>query len=318
MKPFKKFNARHFIQEAIGFAGLGAVFVCLASWAQATVPGDALPAGTPHAHAPQTATFHYLNIDTGRVEGLFTKQPVYQRAIMLAKPNPDSDTALLFFRGWPGIWRYSEKTDVTRTSPRGQLMRDVYAKEGITFVSVDCPTDQWGAEIRPTAFISGPPPSCLDNYRQSQQHADDVRKVIQLLRKEHGIRHFYVQGHSFGTISSRWLAKHLDKEIDGVIHSASMNGPNPRAGYSVVGFDYASLSAPQLYIHHENDACTSTPYAAVKAYAGNNLVTVRGGIAQGDPCGAGHLHSFEGRDGEVAQAIADWILHRKLEPVIGQ
>lgn len=315
----KTFNARRRIQRIAHWALLGTVSICMNAWAQTSRPDSTSSEATSHASTPQAAAFHYISIDTGRTQGLFTKEPVYQRAIMLAKPKPDSDTALLFFRGWPGIWRFNEKTDATRTSPRGQLMRDVYAKEGITFVSVDCPTDQWGTEVRPTAFISGPPPSCLDNYRQSPQHADDVRKVMQVLREQHGIRHFYIYGHSFGTISSRWLAKHLDKEITGAIHSASMNGQqNTRAGYSVIGFDYASLTAPQLHIHHENDACMSTPYAAVKAYAGNNLVTVRGGLAQGDPCGGGHLHSFEGRDAEVAQAIADWVLHRKLEPVIGQ
>ncbi len=282
-------------------------------WAQTPSIDSASPASTS-----QAAAFHYINIDTGRTQGLFTKEPVYQRAIMLAKPTPDSDTALLFFRGWPGIWRYNEKTDASRTSPRGQLMRDVYAKAGITFVSVDCPTDEWGAEVRPGVVVSGPPPGCLDNYRQSPQHADDVRQVMQVLRQEHGIRHFYIYGHSFGTISSRWLAKHLDKEIAGAIHSASINGPNLRAGYSVSGFNYASLTAPQLHIHHENDACRSNPYAAVKAYAGDKLVTVRGGLAQGDPCGGGHLHSFEGRDAEVAQVIADWVLRRKLDPVVGQ
>lgn len=263
--------------------------------------------------------FTYINLDAGRTEGFFTKSPVYMRAMLLDKPSPQSDTALLHFRGWPGIWRYNEKTDASRTSPRGQLMRDVYAKAGIAFVSLDCPTDQWGVEVQPGAIVSGPAPGCLDDYRSSKQHADDVRKVIQVLRERHGIRHFYLHGHSFGTISSRWLAKNLGTEIDGAIHSASINNPpNARAGYSVYGFDYASLSTPQLHVHHERDACESTPYGALKAYANNNLVTVRGGVAQGDPCGGGHLHSFEGRDQVVAQAIADWIRTRKVSAVIGE
>ena len=263
--------------------------------------------------------FTYINLDAGRTEGLFTKSPVFMRAILLDKPSPQSDTALLFLRGWPGIWRYDEKTDASKTSPRGRITRDVYAKAGLTFVSLDCPTDQWGAEVRPGTVVSGPAPSCLDDYRSSNRHADDVRKVMQVLREQHGIRHFYLHGHSFGTISSRWLAKNLGTEIDGAIHSASINNPpNARVGYSVAGFDYASLPTPQLHIHHENDACEGTPYRAVKWYANNNLVTVRGGVAQGDPCGGGHLHSFEGRDEVVAQAIADWIRTRKLSSVIGE
>lgn len=278
-------------------------------------PAAALPKASSEA-APKG--FTYISLDTGRTDGVFTKSPVSMRAIMLDKPSPQSDTALLFFRGWPGIWRYNENTDASKSSPRGQIVRDAYAKAGIVFVALDCPTDQWGAEVRPGTIVTGPPPGCLDNYRSSKQHADDVRKVMQVLREQHGIRHFYVHGHSFGTISSRWLAKHLGTEIDGAIHSASINNPNAKVGYSVTGFDYASLSTPQLHIHHEQDACQGTPYSAVKTYAKGNLVTVRGGIAQGDPCGAGHLHSFEGRDAEVAQTITSWVLRRQAEPVIGQ
>jgi hypothetical protein len=39
-----------------------------------------------------------IDIDRGRTEGVFTKSPVYQRAI-LAMPAQPTDTAVLFFRG---------------------------------------------------------------------------------------------------------------------------------------------------------------------------------------------------------------------------
>lgn len=260
--------------------------------------------------------FSFIDLDTGRTAGFFTKTPVYQRAIIFAKPSPQSDVALLHFRGAPGVWRLTEKTDFSKASPRGQLVREVYAKAGITLVIVDCPTDQWGAELPTT---SSQIVSCLDDYRSSVQHANDVRKLMQVLRDQHGISRFYVLGHSMGAVSSRWLAKHLGTEIGGSIHSAAATNPaNFRTANTLNGFDYPSLAAPQLHVHHENDACQYTPYAQVKSYAGNNLVTVRGGLGQGDPCGGGHFHSFEGRDQVVAQTIADWIQTGKFEPVIGQ
>lgn len=261
-------------------------------------------------------SFSFIDIDTGRTAGLFSKAPVYQRAIMLAKPTPQSEVALLFFRGAPGVWRLTDKTDFSRPSSRGKLVRDVYAAAGITLVFVDCPTDQWGAELPPTSSgIVG----CLDDYRSSMQHADDVRKVMQVLREQHGLKRFYIQGHSMGAVSSRWLAKNLGTEIEGSIHSAAATNPsNFKTAYSLNGFDYGALATPQLHVHHESDACPYTPYAKVKSYAGKNLVTVRGGMAQGDPCGVGHLHGFEGRDQEVAQTIADWILTRRMTPVVGE
>ena len=46
-------------------------------------------------------------------------------------------------------------------------------------------------------------------------------------------------------------------------------------------------------------------------------MTVRGGIAEGDPCGGGHLHSNQGREEVVAKAILEWIKTRKVEKLIG-
>jgi len=53
-------------------------------------------------------------------------------------------------------------------------------------------------------------------------------------------------------------------------------------------------------------------------YAKDNLVTVRGGIAEGDPCGGGHLHSHQGREEVVMSAIVSWNKTRKVERLIGE
>ena len=214
-----------------------------------------------------------IDIDTGRKEGVFTKSAVFQRAIV-AKPARPGDTALLYFRGYPGMAKIESVADKQgNLQPFMRMYQRAFAQQGIALVIMDCPTDQWN--------------SCLDSYRSSKEHADDVRSVIARLRDEHGFSKIFVMGHSFGTISSRWLAKNLGSEISGSIHSASMNGPNPR-GYaiSLADFSYDALPAPALHVHNENDACPYTPYAIVQKYAGENLVTVRGGVPEGDPCGA--------------------------------
>ena len=184
-----------------------------------------------------------IEIDRGRTEGLFTKSPVFQRAI-LSKPATPTDTAVLFFRGYPGIARIQSVADKQRNLlPFMRMNQRIFLEEGIALVIVDCPTDQWGAP--------GPDPtSCLDGYRSSKEHADDVRSVIARLRDEHGISKIYIFGHSFGTISSRWLAKNLGNEINGSIHSAAMNGRNPR-GYA------NSLSRLFLRHHRRSDSSCS-------------------------------------------------------------
>jgi esterase/lipase superfamily enzyme len=50
--------------------------------------------------------------------------------------------------------------------------------------------------------------SCLDSYRSSKQHADDVRSVIARLRDERGLSKIFVMGHSLGTMAREfagWL-----------------------------------------------------------------------------------------------------------------
>src|SRR6266481_8933515 len=101
-----------------------------------------------------------IEIDRGRTEGIFTKSPVFQRAI-LAKPAKPTDTALLYFRGYPGIARIQSVADKQRNLQAFMRMnQQIFAEESIALVVMDCPTDQWGAP--------GPRPTgCFDSYRSS-------------------------------------------------------------------------------------------------------------------------------------------------------
>lgn len=252
-----------------------------------------------------------IDIDRGRMSD---GAKVYQRAV-LSKPAGPSQTALLTFRGMPGISRLQSVEDRMRNFlPFLRQHQRLFHDQGIAIVVMDCPTDQWGSP-------GSPPTACLDDYRSSIAHADDVRSVMEVLRRDHGFTEIYVMGHSIGTLSSRWLARNLGNEIAGSIHSASINmDPQvfKRAAYGQsvwkIRYDFA---APALHVHNENDACRATPYSVVRAYAGPNLMTVRGGIPEGDPCGAGHLHSHQGREEVVAKAVIAWMKSRKIETPVG-
>ena len=264
---------------------------------------------TSLAHAQTTDVL--IEIDRGRTEGIFTKSPVFQRAI-LAKPAKPTDTALLYFRGYPGIARIQTVADKQgNLQPFMRMNQRLFAEEGIALVVMDCPTDEWG--------VPGPRvTTCLDGYRSSKEHADDVRSVIARLRDD-GFSKIYVMGHSLGTVSSRWLAKNLGSEISGSIHSGAMNGPNPYGhATSFSGFPYGTIAAPVLHVHNEGDACSYSRYSMVKEYAGENLVTVRGGVPEGDPCGARHLHGYQGREEVVVRSIISWIKTKKVDRLIGE
>ena len=254
-----------------------------------------------------------IEIDRGANGRTFYKIPCFPAGRSWpSRPNLPTRHSCIF-GGHPGIARIQSVADKQRNlQPFMRMNQRIFKEEGIALVVMDCPTDQWGE--------SGPrPTSCFDDYRSSKEHADDVRSVIAKLRNDYGYSKIYVMGHSMGTVSSRWLAKNLGSEISGSIHSASMNR-STRDGFaaSVYGFPYNTIAAPVLHVHNENDACQLTPYSLVKGYAGENLLTVRGGVPGGDPCGGTHYHSYQGREELVVRSIISWIKTKKVDRLIGE
>jgi hypothetical protein len=258
-----------------------------------------------------------IEVDTGRtMSDGGGAVPVMQRAI-LTLPAAPTDIALLYFRGNPGYMLLNSLEDKQRNlgwigKGEAELMQ-----AGIALVQIDCPTDQLGDSPRPPAT------KCLGDYRSSKQHADDVRRLMARLKTQHGLSRIFILGHSLGTVSSRWLAINLGKdEIAGSIHSAALNSFAPQV-FDLLGnlpreFPAKSAGAPILNVHNENDACRSTPYNYVKNYSRNDLVTVRGGVPEGDPCGAGHLHSHQGRELAVVNAIIRWIRTGEVATPVGE
>jgi hypothetical protein len=192
---------------------------------------------------------------------------------------------------------------------------ELFSQAGIALVVMDCPSDE--NSVAP----GNTPLACNDDYRSSLRHAEDVKKIIVTLKEKYGITKFYIMGHSYGTISSKWLAKNLGNEIQGSIHSAAMTHASPRNrayGYSVESFDMSVLKAPVLNVHHGNDQCVHTPYSTVSAYSKNNLVTVKGGEGTGDVCGGTHLHSMGGREEDTSKAVIKWIKTGQVQSSVGE
>ena len=262
----------------------------------------------------QTMAPVLLEVDVGREAGIFSKSPVVQRAILL-KPSMPSDTALLFYRGWSGIANIKSENDWKRNLNYLQNNTELFSQAGIALVVMDCPSDE--NSVAP----GNTPLACNDDYRSSLKHADDVKKIIAILKEKYGITQFYIMGHSYGTISSKWLAKNLGNEIQGSIHSAAMTHASPRNrayGYSVESFDMSALKGSVLNVHHGDDQCIHTPYSTVSAYSKNNLVTVKGGEGTGDVCGGTHLHSMGGREEETSKAVIKWIKTGQVQSSVGE
>jgi hypothetical protein len=253
-----------------------------------------------------------ITVTTGRQHGFFTKEDALQKAAVFKGASPTT-TALLIFRGWPGIARLETGNDAFRSLFFFEHQIQLFAESGISLVIVDCPTDQWAGSRGPVG--------CDDDFRSSQAHADDIRKIINVLRADHGYASIYVFGHSYGTISSKWLAFHLGDSISGSVHSAAQTqsvGAKSPYGYTSSSIKLDQIKTPVVHIHHADDQCFVTPYSVVKDYAGKNLISVYGGGTSGISCGGKHYHSYEGREAAVSKAIIRWIKTGEVEGVIGR
>jgi hypothetical protein len=237
------------------------------------------------------------------------------RGLVDAAPQPKG-RALLVFPGWPGIPRI-EVQDGRPTflylQQHVQDMRHILHAAGISIVTVDCPTDQWGARgFTPTA--------CDDRYRSSEQHAQDVSALIDRIRETQGFKSFYVMGHSYGAVSSHWLAIRLGEALSGSIHSATQSVPGGGAftqyAYSVADIKPSQLPKTSIYLHHRDDLCRFTPYDFAQKQAVNGLMTVVGGNRWAEPCGKASFHSYAGRSTQVGQALVKWMNEGIITAVI--
>ena len=208
------------------------------------------------------------------------------------KPN----TVAILFPGGLG------KTDLQREATRAQLdrgnflvrTRRLLAGTGIATAVVDAPSDQ--------------PGGMEDDFRLGTAHTEDIGKVVADLKTRFPGLPVFLVGTSRGTISAAAVGARLAKEVDGVVLTATLFlATGRRPGLS--GFDFATITAPVLFVHHVNDGCTYTPYASAKRvgerYA---LVSVSGGSPpQSKPCEAMSEHGFLGREAQTVDTIAKWM-----------
>lgn len=234
---------------------------------------------------------------------------------MAEKPN---GKAILIFPGWPGIPRIEDNKGTPRylyLQEHFEEMAPTLHAAGISTVTVDCPTDQWGIKgTNPTA--------CDDNYRSSPQHAEDVSALISKLKASQPIQKITIMGHSYGATSSHWLSLRLNQgEIETAIHSASQTiaggGAFQQYASSMARFNHADVKVPYVYLHHQDDLCSFTPYSYAQKHAKpGQLITVVGGNKWSAPCGKASYHGYSERRRQLADALIALINRAEVMTIV--
>lgn len=239
---------------------------------------------------------------TEQVVDVPTRPDVTQRMLVLTPPAPKA--AVVLFAGGHGGLQIAP--DGTMKSGNGNFLvrsRKLFAEQGLMVAVLDAPSDH---QV----------PPYLANFRQTPEHAADVKAVIAWLR-EKAHKPVWLVGTSRGTQSAAYVATVLSGSDgpDGVVLTSTIL--TDRKSRPVPAMPLDQIRVPVLVVHHKQDACSHCSYADTASLLSklvnaprSQLLSFTGGQSTGDPCEAFAYHGFNGLEPDVVKQIADWILAR--------
>lgn len=206
---------------------------------------------------------------------------------------------IVLFPGAPGILRLREADGQPRFDLRGNfLVRSSrhWLDEETLVVVVDAPSDQWAAFSQ--------------RFRESPRYGADVAALLAAIGQRNRVDNWTFVGTSEGSVSAFHAARMNPLLARRTILTASLFLAT-RLGPGLSGINIGDLPGDLLWVHHENDPCTYTPYREAVDFAqksGKPLMTVRGGDpGRGPPCEAYSAHGFVGMERATVLAMRAWI-----------
>ena len=225
-----------------------------------------------------------------------TRPGVTQRFLLLSPPKPIA-AVILFAGGDGGLQISSNGTPKFLAGNFLVRSRKMFAEKGLMVAVIDTPSDH----------------DNLAGFRQSQEHATDIQSVVAWIKKHANVPVWLV-GTSRGTQSVASIAIRLAGQSgpDGIVLTSTIlrdHKSNP-----VPVMDLGRINIPVLVIHHEKDGCKNCDPSMLPGLMHKlgsapkkELITVSGGLDEGDPCQAFAHHGFNGIEEEVVAKIAQWI-----------
>jgi hypothetical protein len=230
--------------------------------------------------------------------GFETRPGVIVPAIITAPLRPRAVAVL--FTGGRGI--VGARPDGTMRHKTNFLVanRARFARNGLVAVVVDAPSDRARNGLE-------------DGFRESRDHAEDIRLVILALRRTYDLP-IWLVGTSRGSTSVANAGIRLQAAPpDGLVLTSSISQENRRGG-NLLDMNLKAIRTPTLVAHHLDDDCWVTPYSgAVKIESAltntvdGALMAFDGGEQTGNSCKPFSHHGFSGQRDAVVRAVSEWI-----------
>jgi hypothetical protein len=223
--------------------------------------------------------------------------------LLVSTPKASNGTALIMFPGDDGSKHFSMKNGVIKRGTNS-LVRTVpdFTNKGFLVEVVGLPSDK--------------PYGMDDNFRTSDNHLQDITKVVQYILGK-GYKSVFLVGTSRGTISTAYLGATLkNSAVKGIVLTSTM-----KYAFYLRWIPLGKTSYPVLILHHKDDNCKNSPYSdaskLAKRYKNSPQVdfeSVSGGLPpQSDPCEPLSAHGYFGIEEKVVDMIASWVL--KVAPL---
>jgi predicted esterase len=224
-----------------------------------------------------------------------------RQAYLLRVTPPGAPRAVaVLFPGSGGNLRLPTDGSLPQLNPRGNFLvrtRQLLCDADVAVALVDAPSDQ--------------PGGMDDAFRAGPRHLQDIAALLEDLRGRFPGARLFLVGTSRGTVSAAHLGAELTGPLGGVILTSTIF-LRTRQEAGLGGFDFRTIKAPLLFVHHADDGCPVCPYyAAARQGERFRLITVRGGAPpESGPCDPLAPHGYFGKEAEVIAAIRGWILGR--------
>jgi hypothetical protein len=236
-------------------------------------------------------------------------RPNVTQSYFLARLPPNPRAIAILFPGSGGVVNLRQENGQIKFGQNNFLIRSrgAFVGRGIATAFIDAPSDMktgWGMS---------------DEFRLGEDHASDIAAVAGDLHKRVPGLPVFLIGTSRGTISAASLGARLERAIGGVVLTSTMfraagrksNEPGP----GLSRFDFATIKAPLLFVHHVSDQCAVTPYGEAARFVEKYpLITVFGGAPpQSGPCDPFSPHGFFGKEQETVEQVTNWMLKKPFE-----